>query len=417
MVQEKRGMLRKWNVTLVVSAFLLSIFGTFITRSGVISSVHSFAQSPVGKWFAGFLILSIVVTAYLVSTRLNDLRSTAELESMVSREAAFLYNNLVLVGIAFSVLWGTLFPIISEAVRGTKITVGPPFFNTVNIPLGLLLLLLTGIGPLIAWRRASVANLKRQFLAPVSVAATAGIICFALGVHNLAAILSYTFGALVAATIIQEFYKGVNARHSMYGESRLVALPRLIARNRRRYGGYIVHAGVVVVFAAFAGLAFKREFDLTLNAGDSRTVADGWGHQWTFLSQGISRYNVLNREVTAIALDVTRDGKPAGVITSEKRQHVDSRGVPTFEPSTEVGIKGSFKQDVYVVLAGVRGPNAAEIRVTFNPLVRWVWLGGALMALGGLVVMWPAADRARVQAGYAAVLKPHRVPVPDLVGA
>jgi cytochrome c-type biogenesis protein CcmF len=172
-----------------------------------------------------------------------------------------------------------------------------------------------------------------------------------------------------------------------------------------------------VIFAAFAGLAFKREFDLTLNAGDSKTVTDAWGHQWSFLSQGISRYSILNRDVTAIALDVTRDGKPAGVITSEKRQHVDSRGSPTFEPSTEVGIKGSFKQDVYVVLAGVRGQDSAEIRVTFNPLVRWVWLGGALMAIGGLVVMWPAADRARVQAGYAAVLKPKPVGVPDLVGA
>jgi cytochrome c-type biogenesis protein CcmF len=419
MVQEKRGMLRKWNVTLVVSAFLLSIFGTFITRSGVISSVHSFAQSPVGKWFGVFLVVAIAVTAYLVSTRLNDLKSNAQLESMISREAAFLYNNLVLIGIAFSVLWGTLFPIISEAVRGNKITVGPPFFNTVNIPLGLLLLLLTGIGPLIAWRRASVANLRRQFIIPVSVAVTIGVLFFALGVHNLPALLSYTFGALVVATVVQEFYKGVIARHRMYGESRLIALPRLIARNRRRYGGYIVHLGVVVVFAAFAGLAFKREFDLTLNAGDSKTVTDAWGHRWTFLSQGISRYNVLNREVTAIALDVTRDGKPAGVITSEKRQHVDSRGAPTFEPSTEVGIKSSFKQDVYVVLAGVRGVDAAEIRVTFNPLVRWVWLGGALMAIGGLVVMWPAADRQRVQSGYAAVLQPQHVPerVSDLVGA
>src|SRR5205085_1775867 len=232
----------------------------------------------------------VEVTAYLVSARLKDLRSQAELESMVSREAAFLYNNLVLVGIAFSVLWGTLFPIISEAVRGNKITVGPPFFNTVNIPLGLLLLLLTGIGPLIAWRRASVANLKRQFLIPTASAATIGILVFALGVHDLAALLSYTFGALVMATIVQEFSKGVNARHRMYGESRVVALPRLIARNRRRYGGYVVHAGVVVVFAAFAGLAFKREFDLTLNAGDKRAVTDAWGHRWTFLSQGISRY-------------------------------------------------------------------------------------------------------------------------------
>src|SRR5258705_74458 len=246
MVQEKRGMLRKWNVTLVVSAFLLSIFGTFITRSGVISSVHSFAQSPVGKWVAAFLVLSMVVTAYLVSTRLNDLKSNAQLESMISREAAFLYNNLVLVGIAFSVLWGTLFPIISEAVRGNKITVGPPFFNTVNIPLGLLLLLFTGIGPLIAWRRAAIANLKRQFIIPVASAATIGILFYAIGVHNLAALLSYSFGALVLATIVQEFYKGVSARHRMYGESRIIALPRLVARNRRRYGGYIRYLRVVV---------------------------------------------------------------------------------------------------------------------------------------------------------------------------
>src|SRR5207253_8306740 len=256
----------------VVSAFLLSIFGTFITRSGVISSVHSFAQSPVGKWFAAFLIVAIAATAYLVSTRLNDLRSHAELESMVSREAAFLYNNLVLVGIAFSVLWGTLFPIISEAVRGNKITVGPPFFNTVNIPLGLLLLLLTGIGPLIAWRRASVANLKRQFLVPTASAATVGILFFALGVHDLAALLSYSFGALVLATIVQEFYKGVNARHRMYDESRLIALPRLIARNGRRYGGCIGRPAVGGVFAVRAGLSFQRELDLSLNVAATQSA-------------------------------------------------------------------------------------------------------------------------------------------------
>ena len=421
MVQEKRGMLRKWNVTLVSAAFLLSIFGTFITRSGVISSVHSFAQSPVGWWFAAFLVLAIAVTAYLVTTRLKDLRAQAELESMLSREAAFLYNNLVLIGIAFSVLWGTIFPILSEAVRGEKITVGPPFFNTVNVPLGLLLLLLTGIGPLIAWRRASVANLKRQFTAPVLAAVVIGILLFVLGVRNLAALLSYTFGALVLTTIVQEFSKGVGARHRMYGESRLIALPRLVARNRRRYGGYIVHVGVVVIFAAFAGMAFKKEYDLTLKPGDARTVTDPWGRSWTFVSQGISRYNALNREVTAIALDVSRDGAREGVITSEKRQHVDTRGAPTFEPSTEVGIKGSFQQDVYVVLAGVRNADEAEIRVSFNPLVRWVWMGGALMALGGLVVMWPAADKRRVQGGYVTVLRPQHLAgeerVPDFISA
>jgi cytochrome c-type biogenesis protein CcmF len=419
MVQEKRGMLRKWNVTLVVSTFMLAIFGTFITRSGIISSVHSFAQSPVGKWFAGFLILAIVATAYLVSTRLKDLEAKAELESMVSREAAFLYNNLILVGIAFSVLWGTLFPIITEAVRGEKITVGPPFFNAVNIPLGLLLLLLTGIGPLIAWRRASIANLQRQFLGPVIALITAPFVLLIFGMRDVAAIIAYAFAAFVAMTVVQEFYKGVGARGRMYGEAVPQAFTRLIARNRRRYGGYIVHMGVVVIFCAFAGLAFKRENDLTLKPGDSRELTDPFGHQWTFVSQGISQYDALNRQVTAIALDVSRDGKPVGVMTSEKRQHVDSRGAPTFEPSTEVGIRSSFKQDVYLVLAGVRADDSAEIRVTFNPLVRWVWLGGALMAIGGLIVMWPQAQRRRAQAGYAATMEPKPVqePARELVEA
>ena len=410
MVQEKRGMLRKWNVTLVVSTFLLSIFGTFITRSGIISSVHSFAQSPVGNWFAGFLILSIVVTAYLVGTRLNDLEAKANLESMVSREAAFLYNNVVLVGIAFSVLWGTLFPIITEAVRGEKITVGPPFFNAVNVPLGLTLLLLTGIGPLIAWRRASVANLQRQFATPALAGFTTGFVLFVFGMRDFTAIMAYIFAGFVAMTVIQEFYKGVGARHRMYGERLIPAFGRLVARNRRRYGGYIVHMGVVVVFCGFAGLAFKKEFDVTLRAGDSKEVVDPFGHKWRFVSQGISQYDLLNRQVTALALDLSRDGKRAGVLTTEKRQHVDSRGAPTFEPSTEVGIRESWRQDVYVVLAGVSDNQAAEIRITFNPLVRWVWLGGGLMAIGGLIVMWPQAERRRVQSGYAVAMPPVEMP-------
>ena len=410
MVQEKRGMLRKWNVTLVVSTFLLSIFGTFITRSGIISSVHSFAQSPVGTWFAGFLIAAIAVTAYLVATRLKDLEAKASLESMVSREAAFLYNNVILVGIAFSVLWGTLFPIITEAVRGEKITVGPPFFNAVNIPLGLALLLLTGIGPLIAWRRASIANLQRQFAGPTLAALTVGVLLVVFGMRDVAAIIAYVFAAFVAMTVIQEFYKGVGARMRMYGEGIFTGFTHLVSRNRRRYGGYIVHMGVVVIFAAFAGLAFKKEFDLTLKDGDAKELTDPYGHKWRFVSQGISQYDLLNRQVTALALDLTRDGKSAGVLTTEKRQHVDSRGAPTFEPSTEVGIRESWQQDVYVVLAGVRDDQSAEIRVTFNPLVRWVWLGGGLMALGGLIVMWPQAERKRVQAGYSVAMPPVEMP-------
>jgi cytochrome c-type biogenesis protein CcmF len=419
MVQEKRGMLRKWNVTLVISAFLLAIFGTFITRSGIISSVHSFAQSPVGKWFAGFLVLAILVAAVLVGTRLRDLRAPAELDSMLSREAAFLYNNVILVAIAFSVLWGTLFPIISEAVRGEKITVGPPFFNAVNVPLGLTLLLLTGIGPLIAWRRASPANLRRQFTAPVGAGVVAAAVCVAAGMRAASAVIAYALAAFVLGTVGQEFVRGVRARQRMHGESPPVALAHLVARNRRRYGGYVVHVGVLVLFAAFAGLAFKTDHDVRLRTAESATLRDPYGREWRFVSEGVSRYDALNRQVQAVTLATYRDGEHVGLLSSEKRQHVDSRGVPTFEPSTEVGILGSPRQDVYVVLAGVTGEDTAELRISFNPLVWWVWVGGFVMAIGGLIVMWPQSQRRRAlpAAGAPAQLDTRTRPAPELVEA
>lgn len=404
MIQEKRGMLRKWNVTLVVATFLLSILGTFITRSGVIQSVHSFAQSNVGHWFAAFLVLALAASGWLVATRLKDLETTAQLEAMISREAAFLYNNLVLVGIAFSVLWGTLFPILSEWVRGTKITVGESFFNAVNVPLGLLLLALTGVGPLIAWRRASVANIQRQFAGPAAFGLLATAALLVLGVRELYPLMTWGLGAFVGGTIVQEFWKGIGARRRMYGENPAVALLHLVERNRRRYGGYIVHAGVVILFAAFAGMAFRQEHDVTLRDGESFTTRDPYGREWTFTSQGISQFKALNREVTAVALQPVMEGRRFPLLTSEKRQHVDSRGLPSFQPSTEVGILESARQDVYLVLAGTIG-DRAEVRINFNPLVVWVWYGGLLMAIGGLIVMWPQAERQR-QAGYVAPLAP-----------
>ncbi len=404
MIQEKRGMLRKWNVVLVVTTFLLAIFGTFLTRSGLVESVHSFAQSPVGTWFATFFIGATGATIYFVTTRLKDLEATAELESMVSREAAFLYNNLVLVGIAFSVLWGTLFPVLSEWVRGSKITVGPPFFNTVNVPLGLLLLALTGVGPLIAWRKASTSNLQRQFRFPVLFGLSTGVLLFALGMRNLHALVAYTLAGFVAGTIGQEFYKGIGARHSMHDESIPLAALRLVARNRRRYGGYIVHAGIVILFSAFAGLAFKKDHDVQMKAGDTKELVDPLGHRWRFVSQGVSTSETLNRFVTAVGLEVWRDGVRQGIVTSEKRQHFDSNKQPQFEPSTEVGIRTSAALDLYIVLAGVRD-ETAELRISFNPLVVWVWIGGIVMAIGGLIVMWPQAERRR-PGGYVATLDP-----------
>ncbi|MBM3899667.1 MAG: heme lyase CcmF/NrfE family subunit [Gemmatimonadetes bacterium] len=410
MIQEKRGMLRKWNVTLVVTTFLLSILGTFITRSGVIQSVHSFAQSSVGHWFATFFVLALVATVVLVSMRLKDLESPAQLEAMISREAAFLYNNLVLVGIAFSVLWGTLFPILSEWVRGTKITVGESFFNAVNVPLGLLLLALTGIGPLIAWRRASVANIQRQFAGPATLGVIAAAALFTLGIRELYPLMTWGLASFVAGTILQEFWKGIGARRTMYGEGVPMALVRLVARNRRRYGGYIVHAGIVILFAAFAGMAFRKEYDVTLRAGESTTAIDPFGRRWTFTSEGLSEFKALNRDVLTVALRPTVDGQPLPILTSEKRQHRDSRGQPTFQPSTEVGILSQQRQDVYLVLAGAIG-DQAEIRINFNPLVAWVWHGGILMAIGGLIVMWPPSMRRRRQEGYVAELAPQAVAV------
>ena len=399
-------MLRKWNVVLVVTTFLLAIFGTFLTRSGLVESVHSFAQSPVGTWFATFFIGATAATIYFVTTRLKDLEATAELESMVSREAAFLYNNLVLVGIAFSVLWGTLFPVLSEWVRGSKITVGPPFFNTVNVPLGLLLLALTGVGPLIAWRKASTSNLQRQFRFPVLFGLSTGVLLFALGMRNMHALVAYTLAGFVAGTIGQEFYKGIGARHSMHDESIPLAALRLVARYRRRYGGYIVHAGIVILFSAFAGLAFKRDHDVQMKAGDTKELVDPLGHRWRFVSQGVSTSETLNRFVTAVGLEVWRDGVRQGIVTSEKRQHFDSNKQPQFEPSTEVGIRTSAALDLYIVLAGVRD-ETAELRISFNPLVVWVWIGGLVMAIGGLIVMWPQTERRRT-GGYVATLEPAR---------
>ncbi len=406
MIQEKRGMLRKWNVVLVIVSFLLAIFGTFITRSGIIESVHSFAQSPVGPWFATFFFLCTGISIYLVGIRLRDLEAKAELESMVSREAAFLYNNLVLCGIAFAVLWGTVFPILSEWAGKPKITVGPPFFNTVNIPLGLLLLALTGIGPLIAWRKASVSNLRRQFAGPALTGVAVGIALVVLGMRDVYALVAYALCGFVTGTIVQEFYKGIRARQSIHGESVFTGFVRLVARNRRRYGGYIVHAGIVMLFAAFAGLAFRTEHDVTLKTGEAFETTDPYGHQWRFVSQGVSTSNSIDRDVVAVGLEMFRDGKRMGVISSEKRTYVDSRRNPLFQPTTEVAIHTTAKLDTYLVLAGVRGPDIAELRVTFNPLVVWVWIGGFLMMIGGLVVMWPQAERRRAQGGYAAVMPP-----------
>ncbi len=412
MIQEKRGMLKRWNMILIALSFMLSIFGTFITRSGIIASVHSFTQSDVGYFFLGFLIIFAVAITWLLWTRLPMLEADSKLESMISREASFLFNNLILVGMAFSILWGTLFPIISEWVKGTKVAVGPPFFNQVNIPLGLFLLLLTGIGPLVAWRRASVRNLRRQFIAPTAAAVVTAAILTAIRFGDLYAGIAISFAAFVVVAIGQEFWRGIGARHRLHGESYPLALGRLIARNRRRYGGYIVHIGIVTYFVAFSGMAFQTDIEASLKPGEVATLRSPFGHTYEFRHIGISQYDTANRFVTAASVEVIKDGVRIGVMRSERRQYFSESGPTrqaTFQPSTEAGIRSGLREDIYIVFGGsVGGTEEAVYHFTINPLVWWVWFGGVILVLGGTVVMWPSGKlvvaRARPLAGYSATL-------------
>ncbi len=377
MIQEKRGMLKRWNVSLVIGTFLLSIFGTFITRSGAISSVHSFTQSDIGYFFLALLLVAAVLSFTLLYTRWPMLEAEVQLESLVSRESAFLFNNLALVGIAFSVLWGTLFPIISEAVRGTKITVGPPFFNRVNIPLGLFLLLLTGIGPLIAWRKASLANLQRQFIAPSAVALATLLVLLVSGLRDFYALVALVLAGFVVGTIVQEFYRGMRARRALHGEDGFTAFTHLIGRNRRRYGGYIVHVAIVIYFVAFTGLAFKVKKEVELQPGQTATIRSPFGDTYTADAHG---------RVAVSAAQSPRDVPPrstwfatargSALLTSEKRQYVDSFDNPTFESSTVVGIRSDLREDLYIVYAGSPdGTELARYTVMINPLVSWFWIG------------------------------------------
>ena len=412
MIQEKRGMLKRWNMALVVGAFLLSIFGTFITRSGVISSVHSFTQSDIGYYFLAFLLVSAILSFTLLYTRWPSLQAEVQLESLVSRESAFLFNNLALVGIAFSVLWGTLFPIVSEAVRGTKISVGPPFFNRVNVPLGLLLLFLTGVGPLIAWRKASMANLQRQFILPTAGFVLTAAVLLVAGMRTFYALMSLALAGFVMVTIIQEFQRGVRARMSMYQENIFLALVHLVERNRRRYGGYIVHVGIVIYFVAFTGLAFKTEKSVDLTPGETATIHSPFGYDYTLTARGVSQYVMLNRKVTAATLAVTRNGKRIGDIKSEKRQHMDSFGNDEFEPSTEVGIMSDLREDLYVVYAGsIDGTERAHFTFHVNPLVSWFWIGGAILTLGGILAMWPGGPQVRTKRRRSAAQAGYSVPL------
>ncbi len=385
MIEEKKQMLRVWNVVLIISTFALCIFGTFLTRSGIVSSVHAFTTSNLGPMFAGFLALTLAVGFGLVAYRLPELKSEAKLEAVLSRESAFLFNNLVLVVACFAIFWGTMFPVFTEAITGTQMTVGPPFFNRVNVPILLLLLLLTGIGPLIAWRRASWPSLRRAFTMPATAGSVTALVMIPLGVRDFATVMAFGLSIFVTATIIQEFWRGARARASATAEPLYRALATLTWRNKRRYGGYVIHLGIVCMAVGIAGSSyFQQEHEATLLVGQTMDVG-GYRLQMT----EIELYNSSGVQVVSSTLNVFRNGEATFRMHPQRHFHPG----PDAQATTEVAILSNLRHDLYLVLAAfdLEG-GSATFKAYLNPLINWIWIGCFVLMLGTIICMWPASD-------------------------
>jgi cytochrome c-type biogenesis protein CcmF len=382
MVQERRGMLKIWNLSLVILTFFLTIFGTFMTRSGIVQSVHAFGEDrELGAMFTGFMVLTLVVSFGLVIYRMPLLRARNELDSWASREAAFLANNWILLFSAFFILFATMFPTLSEAVTGERLTVAAPFFNTWMAPVGLALLLLTGIGPLLAWRKSTLANLRQQFLWPVLVgtgtlAGTAG-----LGIAVWASGLCFALCAFVTTSMAQEFIRGASVRQRATGTDIFTALVGLFARSRRRYGGYIVHLGIVLIFLGFAGNGFERDETFPVTPGQQFEL-----DEYTVKYNALTITEDAQKQMVTADLEVFKHGEPL-VRMYPARWFFFGR---EDEPTTEVAIRRGIGEDVYVVLAGYEaGQQEAHLLFRINPLVNWIWFGVGVMVIGTFVAFLP----------------------------
>ncbi len=389
MIQQRRGMLKVWNVGLIVTTFVLTIFGTFLTRSGVLSSVHSFGESNLGPLFVGLMVFTIIGSAALIWYRSPQLRSENELDSLLSRESSFLFNNVILVGAAFAVFLGTVFPLISEAVRGVKITVGPPYFNAVTGPLFLGLITLMGICPLIGWRQASRDNVVRNFLYPFAIAIIGVVALFLFGVREPAVLLGLGLTAFVVFTILLEIARGVLARHRTSGHNYLSSFGNLVWHNKPRYGGYIVHLGVIMMaIGIIASQAYQVEKEVTLSSGESAQIKN-----FTLVYRGLDYFPTTDREVITATLDVyDANQQKLTVLTPAKTfQKNNENGV------SEVSIRTTLTGDLYTILAGWE-EQQASFKFIINPMVSWIWLGGIVLIMGTLVAFWPDAREARREA-------------------
>jgi len=393
MMQEKRGMMKTWNVWLIFITFFLCIFGTFLTRSGVVSSVHAFAQSGVGPWFTWFMALIGATCIFYYVRNRDHLKSEHRLESLVSRESSFLFNNVLLLVSCFAVLWGTLFPILSEWVQGTKVTVGPPFFNKVNVPIAMFLLLLTAVGPLLAWRKTSAESLKRNFLMP-SIFALAVAIALILGgmrpwqdVAVLYSLMGITLSALVAATITSEFWRGgrVIARHN--NSNILAGMVQLTRRNTRRYGGYLVHMGFVFAVLGFAGAAFNIDKEQELGFGDKMQIGS-----YTLVCKSYTQDDKPNYFAEWAIIDVFKGDKQVATMYPERRVYKASQ-----QPATMVANRTTLREDLYLVYTGVNEQTGRPIlKAHVNPLVVWIWIGAFTMFIGTLIALVPNMAAANV---------------------
>jgi cytochrome c-type biogenesis protein CcmF len=391
MIQEKKGMLKVWNLLLIVVTFGLSIFGTFLTRSGVVSSVHAFTQSGwIGPIFVAFLGAVVLVSVGLLLARLPLLKTEHRLESLVSRESTFLFNNLLLVGSAFSVLWGTMFPVVTELFTGNQISVGPPFFNKVNVPIALALIVLTGIGPLIAWRRSTPRQLWRSFLYPVSGTFATAAVLFALGVRRPLPLMGFAFCAFVIFTIVLEFWRGTMARRRNVGTGPLASLVGLVAKNRRRYGGYLVHLGMMVLFIGVAASqAFQTEVTATVRQGESFEFE---GYRLEFATVAQARTPNLEQMVTAVR--VFAGDRQVDVLRPERRFYHHPE-----QTTSEVDRHTPLHGDLYLVLIDYNPADGAAIFKAYsNPLVKFVWIGWMIVIFGTGVAVLPEFQAATVRA-------------------
>jgi cytochrome c-type biogenesis protein CcmF len=396
MIQEKRGMLKVWNMLLVVLAFCLAIFGDFLTRSGVISSIHSFAQGKVGPWLLGFICAITAGSLALVFARLDLLRARTRLESLVSREATFLYNNLLLVALCLTVLWGVAFPLLSEAVRGQRVTVARPYYDFFLRIFGLPLLLLMGIGPLVAWRRASLRALGRTFVGPALVALGAGIVLVALGAgSSRPGLIAYSFAVFVLASIALEFGRGTRARRSLSGSSWPSAFGSLVARNRRRYGGYVVHAAIVLLAIGIAGSsAYQTVREQRLRPGQSMEVGG-----YTLAYQGTTQSRSANARELRAHVRLSRGDRDLGTISPGKNYYPAERA-----SSNEPSIRSSMLtlEDLYVITDEIDSKSGAiYFKVLVKPLVNLLWIAGVVFLLGSVIALWPdAREQRRLAARY-----------------